>query len=75
MVAAWAAAGALGVSLVDYICSLPVLNLLLPGAFQALGIAAAAVLALRYIKERASPQADIDALGATLEDLLPGLKK
>ncbi len=75
IVGAWIAAGALGISLVDYICSLPVLNLLLPAAFQALGIASVAVCALRYVNEGASPQADIDATGAKLAELLPGLEK
>jgi hypothetical protein len=75
VVAAWIAAGALGVSLVDYVCSLPVLNLLLPGAFQALGIAVAAVGALRYLKEGKPVQPDIDATGEALQALLPGLKK
>ncbi len=75
LVGAWLAAGALGVSLVDYICSLPVLNLLLPAAFQALGIAAAALGVLRYVKEGKPPQADLDAAGAQLAALLPGLEK
>jgi hypothetical protein len=75
LVAAWAVAAVFAVSLVDYIISLPVLNLLLPGAFQALGIACGAVLALRYGKEGKPPQADVDAAGAVLQDLLPGLKK
>ena len=75
LVAAWAVAAVFAVSLVDYIASLPVLNLLLPGAFQALGIACGAVLVLRYGKEGKPPQADVDAAGAVLQDLLPGLKK
>ena len=75
VVGAWVAAGCLGVSLVDYIFSLPVLNLLFPAAFQALGIAAAAVAYLRYAKAGASPQEDANAAGAALESLLPGLKK
>jgi len=75
VVAAWAVAAVLAVSLVDYVCSLPVLNALLPSAFQALGIAAAARLALRYGTEGKAPQDDVDAAGEVLQDLLPGLKK
>ena len=73
--AAWTVGAVLAVSVVDYIASLPVLNLLLPSAFQALGIACGAVLVLRYGKEGKPPQDDVDAAGAVLADLLPGLKK
>ena len=73
-VAGWALAAALGVSVLDYAaCALPLLNALLPAAFQALGVAAVAWGALRYLKERASPQEDAAAAGAALAALLPGI--
>jgi len=72
---AYVVGGLIGFSAVDFFFNLPILNLLFPSMFQALGAAAAFKLAFTYKKDGGDPVTDLKTFFSKVGNELPGFKK
>jgi len=72
---AYVVGGLIAFSAVDFFFNLPILNLLFPSMFQALGAAAAFKLAFTYKKDGGDPVTDMKTFFSKVSNELPGLKK
>lgn len=75
MVAAYGGGLLVGLYYVESLVHAPILSLVLGFPLELLGICSAGALALRYLKQGGDVEADLAAVGATLTETLPGLKK